>query len=251
MKTSTTILVIFFFVVFLTPFVVALALKSKVEAGDYKVVKQDVHESNRKFKVADFRVIKLKSNSNQFRCSIIEDDSSFVSYPEWSDDSVSLTNSGDTLMVNYVGNKVGEDNFNIEIHAQDPATILADNVSVLIHPGNYFLDYPLTVHLQNEAAVGFVSSAVELQEDTDAGNQESTGKHIPFKKLSIHADRSEVNLPAFINFESLSFDIYNRSKLVFPAGMKYRQLTASVSDDSEVRAPWRVVKELKTSADKK
>jgi hypothetical protein len=250
MKTSTTILVIFFAVVFLTPFLVALALTSKMKGGNFKVVKQDAYESSKKFKVADFKVLKLQSNSKEFRCSIMEDDSSFVSYPEWSNDSVSLSSSGDTLMVSYVRTNGSEDIFTIEIHGQDPATIFADKVSVSISPGNYFIDNPLTIHLRNEAAIRFLSSAIQQHDDADAGDEEGTVKHMKFNKVSIHADKSEVRLPAFLHVESLSFDIHNQSKLVFPAGMKYDQLSASVSDDSQLEAPWRVVKEIKTSAGK-
>ena len=250
MKTSTTILVIFFAAVFLTPLFVAFALTSKLKGGDYKIVKQDVYESIKKFKVADFKVLKLTSNSNQFRCSVMEDDSSFVSYPEWSNDSVSLSSNGDTLMVSYVRTNASEEMFTVEIHAQDPSTVLADKVSVSIFPGNYFIDNPLTIHLRNEAAVRFVSSAVEQRKDADGVDEESTASHLKLNKVLIDADKSEVRLPAFLHVESLSFNIYNQSKLVFPAGMKYDELSASVSDDSQVQAPWRVVKEIKTSAGK-
>jgi hypothetical protein len=251
MKTSTTILVIFLFVVFLTPFLVALALKSKLQAGDYKVVKQDVYQSSKKFKVGDFKVVKLTSSTNDFHCTVIKDDSSFISYPEWSNDSVSLSNSGDTLMVNYARRNVSGDIFNVQIHVTDPSTILGDKVSIAIFPGNYFADHPLSIYLRNEASVNFLSSAVEHIEENDEREEGGSGNRMRFNKLTIDADGSEVRLPAFLDVEALTFNLYNKSKLIVPGGFKYGQLSASVSDDSEVQAPWHVVKEFKTSAEKK
>src|SRR5687768_18540730 len=111
MKTSTTILVIFFVTIFLTPFLIAFALKSKLSSGEYKVVKNEVEESNQNVKVANFKVVKIVSNYRDLRCSIIKDDSSFVTYSSWSNDSVNVSNVGDTLFVSYTRRNGGDDDF--------------------------------------------------------------------------------------------------------------------------------------------
>lgn len=249
MKTSTTILVIFFAIIFLTPFLIAFALTSKLKSGAYTVVKTGVNEANRNFKVANFKVVKIKSNFSELRCSIIKDDSSFVSYPNWSNDSVSLSNIGDTLVVSHNRPNMNDESFHINIHGTDPTSILADNASILIFPHTFFADHPLNVELKNGAGLRFLSSATKYIEDDEDGEQDTTVNRVRFNKIAISADASAVQLPAFIQVDALTFKLHNKSKLLFTAGLKYGQLSGSVSDDSEVQAPWRIVKELKSVAE--
>lgn len=166
MKMSNKIFLGLVLIVFAVPLLLAATLKSKINKGEYTVVKNnDENEENaRKGTFASYKVIKVVSpHPELLMCTFQQSEEMNFKYNNYeSNDSLTVFNQGDTLYIQFLAKPAGSDNQQgenngygktvVSINLPVVERLMVDGAMVILDPAFANSD-SLSVTLKNNASI--------------------------------------------------------------------------------------------------
>jgi hypothetical protein len=255
MKTSNIILVTFFLLIFLTPFLMSLALKNKINRGEYSKLTNIQQERRRKIITGEFNVLEIKAPSNELFCTISLDDSSYIDYDKFYNDSIGFRRSGDTLSVFYLVPDTANDRrleyFHINIHIRNTSFIKVEKATArLMNSANksgtlkVSLTDSASFSLNNKQHWGEADRRYQARFQPEAENM-NAGEVMNFDNLEISAQSSKVFLSDNMFVKTLTINADNKSSIQIFDSFKSGSISGRISDSTHVTGPWSMLRNLK------
>jgi hypothetical protein len=248
MKTSNKILIGFLAIVFLIPVLAIMSFKSKIRKGQFTIESQEGQGSNfRSGTFAAYKVIRFVSPGNRLlKVNIKQSDSLYYSYHMMGgDDSIRITNVGDTLLIHYGGRAAtmnnGQSELRLSLKLPSIAQLVIDNADITLDSLNAQTQTGITATVMN---AGRLKIGTLIEERIHQNITEEIDYPYSLQTLAVNLDGGELLLGSKTNIQRLSLDARGPSVVTIKDGATIGETTGSLSGESAVRANWKYIKRL-------
>jgi hypothetical protein len=251
MKTSNKILVGFLAVVFLIPLMMIMSFKRKIAKGQFTVQLQDQQGSSfRNGHFAAYKVVKIVSpGDGLLKVMLKESDSLYYDYHKMGDDSIRISNIGDTLLIKYDARKTGSvgDMSRLHLNLKLPfvSQLVIENADITVDSVDIKTPHSITASISNKGRlqIGTFTREFKYEDRTEEVNFP-----VSLQTLTVNMIGGELILGSKTNLQQLKLNAEGASILTIKDGASVQETTGSLSGESSVNANWRYVKSLATMA---
>ncbi|RYF94490.1 MAG: hypothetical protein EOO00_05270 [Chitinophagaceae bacterium] len=252
MKTSNKILIGFCAIVFLIPVLTVMSFKRKISKGQFIVESQGSQGSNfRSGTFAAYKVIKFVSPGNRLlKVNLKESDSLYYSYHILGDnDSIRISNLGDTLLVQYDGRPTEIHNQQSELRLSlklpSLAHLVIDNADVTLDSLNAKTQTGISASITNN---GCLNIGTLTKERIHENGTDEFDFPYNLQTLAVSMNNGELSLGSQTNIQQLNLDVQGPSTLAIKDGASIQETSGRISGQSSVKASWKYIKRLATLA---
>ena len=250
MKTSNRILLIFFINIFLIPLCLFIGFSAQIRGGKYtreeNRIYQDVVKTGT---LKPAHTVKLMASERLLVCNVEYGDSLYYRYDTpYSEDSLSIVVSGDTLFVNYVGTipddilRQGQQPLNVKLFLPQVSSFIVENglVNVLS------MDTTKTQTVLAEVTGGgvFNIGGPAIVSGENRSNEKHQKRQLLIDQLSFTSHNGRLELADSVKLRSLKLQVTGNSTIQLNKGVEVKEVSGSISDSTKIEGNWDVIKKI-------
>lgn len=262
MKRSNKLLTGLLIVIFILPFGIFMAFKKMVKEGAYTSIRAITNGHMGNWKPGHYSVVKISgpnvenNNSGQIlTCRLHSAKEGYYNFVNLdSMERFSVTNERDTLFINPYSNSTRSYILlhDIDLYLPDMKDIIVNRATLQMDSIDVVSNPDIAIHLNN--AVLQLGDKIEDNDDSNVPlkirqklgiDTDKAPATLRYSNLSITADASHVILGNFLQIDTLSLAIREKSRLSIANGLQARQITGTISNETTIVSNLQNIEKLK------